>query len=652
MDSRSFLVNRLRDGELVFFVGSGVSLQPPACLPGAPALTRLAADLFLPEDPSVADAVAEVVSAIQPEVFYEQISLFAPDAPARLLEVLGTNRPATLGHLLIALIAARTGGPIITTNFDLLLERAARDLGIKTAVAGPFDEFGFLEGRLSIWKVHGSIDQLARFGNAAVMTTMARITQPNLGLLEQIAKLAQKRHLCLIGYSGRDIDLFPYLCQLPNKKAPIWIDPAFGADASLDRRARELGARVVGSTLDNVVRDGAPELLEDLARSGIAVDSLGMPWEPGRKKAEVDSLLLEARERLARLFKLRVVEKQLLLTLCLHKIGRHEQASEYLDSWKKSFAQDFDPALSAHATLTHSRLCDCISDYDRSLQLAQFGLSDSHHLLRQEPSFRAIALRVQSLHAYAMAKKMQLGPSIAYACPSVDIKPNKKASLWVLCLYVVTAVRMRWALGQAALVRPLSLGRTGVPQSTENAWLLQAWTWYLDHLIVFLALLDTARKQIPKRFSKLAKLSVKLLGSAFQALRKRAQFIGDSFALANAEKQLDRLGLLPAEQLAATLNVYRLITDPLNEALVLRDEAERLFDQGDRLQAKTKFEACLQRAEECGSYATMLKAMAGLVACGLPISQEALAKCEQKITGWGFRRYLDQLRLLVSDPDP
>jgi hypothetical protein len=643
VNSRRFLLDCLRDRDVVFFVGSGVSLQPPACLPGAPALTRLAADLFLPEDPSVADAVQQVVSSIQPEVFYEQIAMFAPDAPARLLEVLGTRRPVTLGHFLIVLLSARAGRPIITTNFDLLLERAAEGLGLQKAVARPFDELLLKEGELSIWKVHGSIDNLARLGAAAVATTMARITQPNLVLLAQIAKLAREKHLCLIGYSGRDIDLFPYLCQLPDKKAPIWIDPAFDADDSLRRRAQELGAWTVCSTLDEIVRDGAHELLEELAHHGVAVDSLGTSWEPDRKRAEVDMLLSGTRERLALLFNLTPVEKKLLFVLCLNKIGRHEQANEYLDTWRREIGQDLDPAVSARVTLTQSRLCDCISDYDRALLLAQSGLSETRQLLRQERSFRVIALRVQALHAYAMAKKMQLGPSIAYACPSVDVRPDRKASLRVLGLYLINAARMRWTLGLAALVPPRRLGRARAPQSTENAWLLQAWTWYFDHLMVLFALLDTARKQLPER---LGVPSAQLLGSAFQALRKQALRTGDSFALANAEKQLDRLGLLPPEQLAATLNVYRLITDPLNEALVLRDEAERLLDQRDHMQAKLVFEACLRRSEECGSYATMLKAIAGLVACGVPVPQEDLAKCDQKITGWGFRRYLDRLQSL------
>ena len=660
MDSRRFLLDRLRARDVVFFVGSGVSLQPPACLPGAPALTRLAADLFLPDDPSVADAVQQVVSSIQPEVFYEQISLFAPDGPVRLLEVLGTRRPATFGHFLIVLLSARAGGPVITTNFDLLLEQAAEDLGLQKAVARPFDNFLLKEGELSIWKVHGSIDDLARLGAAAMATTMARITQPNLGLLAQIAKLAREKHLCLIGYSGRDIDLFPYLCQLPDKKAPIWIDPAFDADDSLRRRAQELGARTVCSTLDEIVRDGAHELLEELARHGIAVDPLGGSWEPDRKRAEVNMLLSGIRERLAQLFDLSPAEKKLLFVLCLNKIGRHEQANEYLDTWRREIGQDLEPAVSARVLLTQSRLCDCISDYDRALQFAQSGLSETRQLLRQERSFRAIALRVQALHAYTMAKKMQLGPSIAYDCPSVDVSPDRKASLRVLGLYLITAARMRWTLGSAALVPPRRFGRARAPQSIENAWLLQAWTWYFDHLMVLFALLDTARKQLlaalgvklgKKRkqlLDRLTVLSAKLLGRAFRALRKRALRTGDSFALANAEKQLDRLGLLPPEELTATLNVYRLITDPLNEALVLRDEAERLLGHKDHMQARTVFEACLQRSEECGSYATMLKAIAGLVACGAPVPQRELAKCDQKITGWGFRRYLDRLQSLTA----
>jgi len=67
-----------------------------------------------------------------------------------------------LGHLLGILLAWRSQLPILTSNFDCFLERAATLAGLRPVVGLPsvrgFDARRATAGEVAIWKLHGSAD--------------------------------------------------------------------------------------------------------------------------------------------------------------------------------------------------------------------------------------------------------------------------------------------------------------------------------------------------------------------------------------------------------------------------------------------------------------------------------------------------------------
>ena len=77
----------LVQGKVVFFVGSGISAEYPACLPSAWQLIKLSADLFLPNDEP--ERLKRVLGdnelgfeGIQPEVYYERLKAVIDDRDA------------------------------------------------------------------------------------------------------------------------------------------------------------------------------------------------------------------------------------------------------------------------------------------------------------------------------------------------------------------------------------------------------------------------------------------------------------------------------------------------------------------------------------------------------------------------------------------
>ncbi|PWR11822.1 hypothetical protein DKT69_25670 [Micromonospora sicca] len=124
VDIPAVLVNEFRAGNLVLFVGAGASVDPPARLPSFVGLTRqIAVDARQDFD--------EAELQRHPDVLLGRIEDRAVDVHHIIKTIIGdaASEPNDL-HRAIARIAA-SGSPvrIVTTNYDLHLSAALRDLG-------------------------------------------------------------------------------------------------------------------------------------------------------------------------------------------------------------------------------------------------------------------------------------------------------------------------------------------------------------------------------------------------------------------------------------------------------------------------------------------------------------------------------------------
>ncbi len=536
----------VRQGKVVFFVGSGVSLSHPACLPSAKRLLSLGFSLYLPDD--AGSEIELVANRMWPEVFYHELMAFIGEDALLPFDALAQeDAKPTLAHYLIVSASARAGLPVITTNFDCLLEGAARTLlGAEPTVVGPAGPYS--DHSFSIWKVHGSVGSAASTGSLAIRATMPRVTQPNTKLLDALGRLlSDDRHICFVGYSGSDIDLFPMIKDFQEVKEPFWIDPF--PTAALLLRAESTGAIFIQATLDDTFSAGASDALNELRKTGISPDSI--------RQGEVQESILRAKidEKLSLIEKearskcpLTIDQKRLFLGICLARVGAPMCALEYLRA---------DPTLEARLSsedralllLTKARLTDCVSDYRASEKFARAGLTE---IARARPfSFgnKAIALQIQGLHALSMAKKMQLGLSFSYGSTGVCFLPNPLAVAAVLARYIWTAIRMKRLLG--------SLDSHN-SDFRADVWQFIAWHWYLDHMLVLLALLEAPGGDNVGIFRRLPRplrtLRCRWIQRSLGQLEAKALQNGDARILAHVQKErqgheswLRLFGQLPAD---------------------------------------------------------------------------------------------------------
>ena len=234
-----FLGNRQRT---LFVVGSGVSRPAPASAPSAQQILAASLDTLLDAtfDPSGDQDLKRRIrarclpddprDALLPEALYgaiadvyetlDHIALWSALNSTKFLPACG--RP-NAGHLVLVCLAAQNASPIVTTNFDPFLERAAQILGLTARVIvpdpnGSLRSIGTMEADVTIWKVHGSASEWRTVrSRASDLTQATRIVQgTDFGDVEAVL---------FVGYSGTDFDVFPWIAERytgPSRKT-LWI---------------------------------------------------------------------------------------------------------------------------------------------------------------------------------------------------------------------------------------------------------------------------------------------------------------------------------------------------------------------------------------------------------------------------------------------
>lgn len=633
----------LEKGKIVFFVGSGISMVYPACLPSAARLLSVSASLNLPCD--CPKEVEKVTDSIQPEVFYQELMAFIGEDALLPFKSLShsASRPS-LAHYIIVKTAAMNSVTVITTNFDCLLESAARDLGINVEAIGATGPYTDSHDKLYIWKVHGSVEHRhTHLPPSNILATMARITQPNRPLLQSLHALFTDRHVCFIGYSGRDIDLFPLIRKFPGIRPPIWIDPK--PSPQVVERATSIGARLILSTLDRIIIGKRSKLLDILQASGVVLsDFKPTKAQEQRTRSAIEQELSQIRGEIAGRQPLSFDQKRLFLALCLNRIGDHVSAYVYLGRHYQEIQSGIKGGDKVLTLLTMARLADCVSDYRASENYARTALAESKRLLRNHWTIKSVSLRIQALHAVAMAKKMQVGPGFSYGVNNVDFSPSPRATMGVLSRYFWYAIQMRILLAMFQFVQPRTTQSLFQPESTADVWVLWGWNWYLDHKLILLSMLSALSNKIPgiQRFGE------KWLTGALATLADQARRIGDARSLAHVQKELQRHGVPLQADLTLAFSAYELTTDPLNRALVHRNAGDDMLKQGRIDDAIKEFSTSLRLALQCGNKATVLKALVGLYVCGQPIRQKDLLEHVRGLTGVGYERFIEQFRQALS----
>lgn len=227
--------------KILFFAGSGISLDYPTFLPSAKQMLK---DITLPiTAPSTYKEkelnFKSLVNSL-PELYYESIiDIVEPESSSpetkRIWEVLkfGQTREEleeydlgpNLGHIILVYLAWRNNLPLITVNYDLMFELAAKKIGLEPKPCYPGKSGGFERAsskkEVSIWKLHGSVENID-----SIRTSLYTITRADRSIIEQLRRLFEKHRSCLVGYSGRDIDIFPFIVSF-DLPPSFWLAPNF-----------------------------------------------------------------------------------------------------------------------------------------------------------------------------------------------------------------------------------------------------------------------------------------------------------------------------------------------------------------------------------------------------------------------------------------
>lgn len=224
-------------GSLCILAGAGISYPPPANLPTALHVLR---ELFssLPIPQADRDTLLDALSPgwqgglgyfdfLRFEQIMEALE-YCGDRHAPLLRgIVRDTSPNRYHYQLARLLQA--GHLILTTNFDCLIERACRDLGIAHTVLvsnEDYERYQSCPGRVvnPIFKLHGT----AHAGNidaASVAATFQSVTSERTRMASKWAAMDAElatRDLLVIGYSGSDdFDVMPSIRFAPRKL--LWV---------------------------------------------------------------------------------------------------------------------------------------------------------------------------------------------------------------------------------------------------------------------------------------------------------------------------------------------------------------------------------------------------------------------------------------------
>ena len=220
--------------------GAGISYAAPSCLPYAGAVLRsIIHSSSIPLPRAVRE---ELLAAISPEwplgltwhhfLRFEQIvealQLTVDPDLAVIAKSLPHTVPNSYHYCLASLL--EDGHPVLTTNFDTLIEQACRDLEIEySLVLGDEDYAKYALDPEAfpnpLFKLHGSLST----GNNEAEQPIATISAVTCQLMDApskwhtVMKLFHDHDVLVIGYSGSDdFDLMPSI-KSGNKRRLVWI---------------------------------------------------------------------------------------------------------------------------------------------------------------------------------------------------------------------------------------------------------------------------------------------------------------------------------------------------------------------------------------------------------------------------------------------
>ena len=256
------LLSRTQKNRLLIIVGAGISLDAPACAPSPKGIISGAlrpltgsADISaaLSDDPLTRNLVNKPLPQMLPESFYSSIEstldyplhhhVWKPLAKTGLDDGIFNEN-----HETIVLLAQAKQATIITPNYDSHLEAACEAWCVPYQVIHN-DELH----KLSQPQASRCIRIIKIHGDAKRIPTIVSREADLLRLFDALTPLnGVFTDAFIAGYSGRDLDLFPWLVSSSSITRALWVEPYFHSEHRGLRLSPQIDCSMIELTLSQI----------------------------------------------------------------------------------------------------------------------------------------------------------------------------------------------------------------------------------------------------------------------------------------------------------------------------------------------------------------------------------------------------------------
>jgi hypothetical protein len=326
------------------------------------------------------------------------------------------------------------------------------------------------------------------------------------------------------------------------------------------------------------------------------------------------------REKLCPLFDNAATQDRLLLhAVSLAGIQNFGAAARYAEDYLKAASGAAAPRRVSGAWILLSSCYHNLSKYERSEQAARRGYAIARvHQLREE--------MIHSLANIDEALRMQQQPNLP------GIRTTAVSGLRYLPLlakFLVDLLRI-----QQLLRREQRQADPFVQDSLRHV--------SLEHEV---RLFGTLQGIVTPLFGR--RLSTFLFSQRWESIRLASYGVGYAAGVSNALKYRDRYSArsgIPGtaepggSEIVSASQVYEFMSHRTGLALVLRDRADSLIEQGNSEAAARLYERCIALAHTGQNASLELKGLLGLRRCGKHVDRDRVALLLDKIEGRGYRR--------------
>ncbi|TFF88230.1 MAG: tetratricopeptide repeat protein, partial [Promethearchaeota archaeon] len=262
---------------LTFLVGAGCSVDSPSILPTHREMMKSIINFVSPLDES--EKILSITKTMQ---FEQLIELFRDsiDNALRVIDYYGECETPNIQHFFLANMIKK-GNYVMTTNFDLLIERALMKLGVKESDIIPvitqkdyemYRDPGKLIkiGKKPVYKIHGSVKNIItnKSTKDSLITTIRSIGRNKKGQnvfqiepfkRELFDNVSKNRILIIMGCSGDfNFDIIPTLKTLKDLRSILWfnhIDSDNNTERILEIQSNDGGSGQKISKVDRILSE-------------------------------------------------------------------------------------------------------------------------------------------------------------------------------------------------------------------------------------------------------------------------------------------------------------------------------------------------------------------------------------------------------------